>query len=149
MRLLLDTTVLSRLCYPFREENQPLLRWFEEASSADNLICLPEIADYETRRGLLHLALRSGRSTTRSLHHLDQLGGLLTYLPLTTSVMQRAAGLWADARFRGIPTGPSLDADVILAAQALEVSDAAVVTDNIRHLARFAPSYRWQDLFST
>lgn len=148
MRLLLDTTVLSRLCYPFREENQPLLRWFVDASSADNLVCLPEIADYETRRGLLHLALRSGRSTTRSLHHLDRLGDLLTYLPLTTSTMQRAAGLWADARFRGIPTGPSLDADVILAAQALEISDAAVVTDNVRHLARFAPSYRWQDLSS-
>lgn len=145
MRLLLDTTVLSRLCYPFREENRPLVHWFEEASRADNLVCLPEIADYETRRGLLHLALRSGRSMTRSLQHLDRLGGLLAYLPLTTSVLRRAAGLWADARFRGIPTGPSLDADVILAAQALEIPDAAVVTDNLRHLGRFAPSYRWQE----
>jgi predicted nucleic acid-binding protein len=145
MRLLLDTTVLSRLCYPFRAENRPLVEWFEAALRADNLVCVPEIADYETRRGLHHLALRSGRSTTRSLQHLDRLGGLLTYLPLTTAVMQRAASLWADARFRGIPTGVSLDADVILAAQALEISDAAVVTDNLRHLRRYAPSYRWQE----
>ncbi|MES1244298.1 MAG: PIN domain-containing protein [Acidobacteriota bacterium] len=145
MRLLLDTTVLSRLCYPFREENRSLVHWFEEASRADHLVCLPEIADYETRRGLLHLALRSGRSTTRSLQHLDRLGGLLAYLPLTTSVLRRAAGLWADARFKGIPTGSSLDADVILAAQALEIQDAAVITDNLRHLGRFVPSYRWQE----
>lgn len=105
MRLLLDTTVLSRLCYPFREENRSLMEWFEEAASADDLLCAPEITDYETRRGLLHLALRSGRSTTRSLHHLDQLGSLLTYLPLTTPVMRRAARLWADGRFRGLRRG--------------------------------------------
>ena len=144
MRFLLDTTVLSRLCYPFREENRPLVQWFEEASRADDLLCLPEITDYETRRGLLHLAFRSGRSTTRSLRHLDQLGDLLTYLPLTTSVMRRAANLWADARHMGLPTGSSLDVDVILAAHASEIS-GAVVTDNLRHLGRFVPSYRWQE----
>ena len=121
------------------------MQWFDEASRADELLCLPEITDYETRRGLLHVALRSGRSTTRSLHHLDQLGSLLTYLPLTTSVMRRAAGLWADARFRGLPTGPSLDGDVILAAHASEIS-GAVVTDNLRHLRRYVPSYRWQEI---
>jgi predicted nucleic acid-binding protein len=146
MRLLLDTTVISRLCYPFREENRSLMQWFEEASSAENLLCLPEIADYETRRGLLHLALRSGRSTTRSLHHLDQLGSLLTYLPLTTSVMRRAALLWADSRFKGLPTGSSFDGDVILAAHALEIPNAAVITDNLRHLGRFVSAYRWQEI---
>lgn len=54
MRLLLDTTVLSRLCYPFRAENRSLVEWFEAALRADNLVCVPEIADYETRRGLCH-----------------------------------------------------------------------------------------------
>jgi predicted nucleic acid-binding protein len=146
MRLLLDTTVLSRLCYPFREENRLLMQWFEDATRDGHLLCVPEVTDYETRRGLLHLAFRSGRSTTRSLRHLDELGSLLTYLPLTTSVMRRAASLWADARFKGLPTGSSLDVDVILAAHALEVSDAVVVTDNLRHLRRFVPSYRWQEM---
>jgi predicted nucleic acid-binding protein len=77
---------------------------------------------------------------------LDELGSLLTYLPLTTSVMRRAANLWADARFKGLPTGPALDVDVILAAHALEISDAAVITDNLRHLRRFVASYRWQEM---
>lgn len=146
MRLLLDTTVLSRLCYPFREENRSLMQWFEAASKADDLLCIPEISDYETRRGLHHLALRSGRSTTRSLQHLDQLGSLLSYLSLTTPVLRRAARLWAEARVRGLPTGPGLDADIILAAHALEVSDAVVVTDNLRHLGRLVPSCRWQEI---
>ena len=57
--------------------------------------------------------------------------------PITTSVMQRAASLWADARNSGIPTAadPSLDGDVILAAQALGVAtggEAVVVaTTNV------------------
>jgi predicted nucleic acid-binding protein len=145
MKLLLDTTVLSRLCHPARAEDYALGQWFHEVSREEDRICLPEIADYETRRGLVHIALRNGRSTTRSLRRLDQLGNLLTYLPLTTSMMRRAARLWAEARFSGLPTGSSLDADTILAAQALEIS-GAVVTDNLKHLGRFVPSYRWQDV---
>jgi len=144
-KFLLDTTVLSRLCYPFREENRDLIRWFDAFSRDDDLLFLPEIVDYETRRGLLHIALRSGQSTTRSLRHLDELGQVMTYVPLTTSAMRRSAHLWAEARIIGFPTGPSIDADTILAAQALEIS-GAVVTDNLRHLGRFVPSYRWQDI---
>lgn len=145
MRLLLDTTVLSRLCHPARAEDFALSQWFDEVSREEDLVCLPEITDYETRRGFLHIALRSGRSTTKSLRRLDQLGSSMTYLPLTTSVMRRAARLWAETRIKGLPTGHSLDADAILAAQALEIS-GAVVTDNLRHLGRLVPSYRWQEV---
>lgn len=145
MRLLLDTTVLSRLCHPACAEDFALGQWFDEVAREEDLVCLPEITDYETRRGLLHIALRNGRSTTKSLRRLDQLGSSLTYLPMTTSVMLRAARLWAEARFKGFPTGPSLDVDTILAAQALEIS-GAVVTHNLRHLGRFVPSYRWQEI---
>lgn len=145
MRLLLDTTILSRLCYPFREENYDLVHWFDAVSRDDDFFFLPEIADYETRRGLLHIALRSGQSTTRSLRYLDQLGEWMTYLPLTTSVMRRSARLWAEARVIGLPTGPSIDADTILAAHALEIS-GAVVTENLRHFERLVPSYRWEEI---
>jgi predicted nucleic acid-binding protein len=145
MRLLLDTNILSRLCHPARPEDYALGEWFGEISREPEIFCLPEIVDYETRRGLLQVALQSGRSTIRSLRRLDELGDFLTYLPLSTPVMRHAALLWAKARFAGQPTGPSLDADVILAAQALEIS-GAVVTDNLRHFERFVPSYRWQDV---
>jgi hypothetical protein len=49
MRFLLDTTVLSRLCYPFREENRLLMEWFEDATRDGYLLCIPEVTDYETR----------------------------------------------------------------------------------------------------
>ena len=75
------------------------------------------------------------------------------YFPITTDVMRRAAQLWADARNRGRPTADpkALDADVILAAQAQLIGEAAgdrviVATDNIRHLAQFVEARSWQEI---
>lgn len=61
--------------------------------------------------------------------------------------MRLAAELWADARTRGVPTATeeSLDADVILAAQALSVG-GIIVTMNTRHLERFVAAKIWEDL---
>jgi predicted nucleic acid-binding protein len=111
------------------------------------VVYLPEIVDYEVRRGLLHVALRSGRSTTRSLLRLDRLTESLDYLPLDTATMRRAAGLWAEVRAVGRPTAASeaLDGDAILAAQAIAVG-GSVVTDNVRHLERFVRAHRWDEV---
>ena len=150
MKLLLDANILTRLCHPTHEENRPLSQWLEKVlglSGPEVSVCIPEIVDYEVRRGLLHVALRSGRSMTKSLLRLDLLSDSLEYVPLNTQIMRRAAGLWAEARHSGQPTAPeeALDGDVILAAQALEVA-GLVVTENTRHLSRFAPAYRWQEV---
>jgi predicted nucleic acid-binding protein len=78
---------------------------------------------------------------------LDRLAEDLDYLPLETRTLRRAAGLWAEARFRGQPTAPveALDGDVILAAQALTVG-GLVVTENVRHLQQFVRAYHWRDM---
>lgn len=106
---------------------------------------LPEIADYELRRKLLHL-VRTGRASTSSLQRLDALGRTLDYLALDTPTMRRAAELWAESRAAGTSTAPpaALDGDVILAAQALQVS-GTVVTENRRHLSRFVPVTSWME----
>ena len=150
MRLLLDSNVLSRLCHPAKAENVDLGAWLAGllAREADQVqVYVPEISDYEVRRGLLHVALRSRVPTTRSLKRLDQLTELLSYLPLHTPVLRRAAELWAQSRSTGLPTAPAetLDGDVILAAQALDVG-GIVVTENTRHLRRFVPAFRWQEV---
>jgi predicted nucleic acid-binding protein len=150
MKLLLDTNVLTRLCHPGKPENTEISAWLAGvlARRSDHVqVCVPEIADYEARRGLLHVALRSQRPTTRSLQRLDQLIELLTFLPIHTPILRRAAELWAQSRSLGQPTSPKevLDGDVILAAQALDVS-GIVVTENIRHLSRFVPAFRWQEV---
>jgi predicted nucleic acid-binding protein len=64
-------------------------------------------------------------------------------------MMRRAAELWAEARLHGVPTAPadSLDADAILAAQALAVG-GAVVTTNPRHLGRYVLVRSWADIES-
>lgn len=108
---------------------------------------MPEIADYEQRRELL----RSGRR--RSVERMDELAAMIGYLPITTTVMRRAARLWAQARNEGRPTASpeSLDADVILAAQALvleeESGEAVVVaTTNPNHLSRYVAAEDWRDI---
>ena len=56
----------------------------------------------------------------RGLANLDTLKTQITYLSLSTVIMQQAAIYWALARQRGRPTAPgaALDADMILAATA-------------------------------
>jgi predicted nucleic acid-binding protein len=108
---------------------------------------LPEIVDYETRREALR------RISTRGISLLDDLPKLVDYLPIDTTVMRRAAELWAQARQRGRPTADNaaLDADVILAAQAQLLHEATgdrviVASDNIRHLQQFVETRRWQEI---
>ena len=60
-----------------------------------------------------------------------------------------AAKLWAQARNAGQPTASDLaiDADVILAAQALGLNIPVVVaTGNPGHLTRFVPAELWSNI---
>ena len=78
--------------------------------------------------------------------HLDQLKSTTGYVPLTTTAMLQAAAFWAQARQQGQPTAPdpALDADVILAAQAVILArqgdPVIIATTNVGHLSRYAPA---------
>ena len=136
---LLDAGVLGQASHPRR--NPEFAQWFDRLLATETAVIIPEIADYEVRRELLRAERDVG------IRRLDQLKAALTYLPITTTVMLRAAQLWAEARQRGRPTADpkALDCDVVLAAQALEVG-AAVVTDNIGHLSLFVEAKNWRDI---
>lgn len=145
--VLLDAGPLGLVTHPHIEQNREAALWLRGLLSAGVPVLVPEISDYEVRRELL----RAGR--TRGLSRLDQLAEDLGYLPITTEAMRLAASFWAEARKQGQPTASdeSLDADVILAAQAAilnENSDDGVVvaTTNPRHLSRFVAASLWQDL---
>jgi predicted nucleic acid-binding protein len=120
------------------EINLKLTLWQEH-----DTVVLPEIADYEVRRELIR------RGDVRAVQRLDNLRAKLVYLPLNTEAIRRAADLWAQARGRGQQTAgdEALDADVILAAQALEYTglgdEPVVITDNNRHLGRFVKTSSW------
>ncbi|MBV9864881.1 MAG: hypothetical protein JO316_05995 [Abitibacteriaceae bacterium] len=153
--VLLDAGPLGLLTNPHLSEQAELCnRWFESLLWAEVIVALPEIADYEVRRELIRA------SKTKGLQRLNELKETVPYLPITTEVMLQAATFWAAARQAGKPTADNkaLDADVILAAQALlapgllvpdeqaEDAEVMIATTNIGHLSRFAQALHWQDI---
>jgi hypothetical protein len=108
---------------------------------------------------IVHLAGRlpyRGLLLARALDGVERLDELRNhlghYIPITTAAMHKAAELWADARRRGLATADEkeIDADVILAAQALlftGLTDTLVVaTDNVGHLSRYLDARHWRDI---
>ncbi len=120
-------------------------QWLDILARNINVV-LSEIIDYEVRRELLRANKLS------SIRKLDLLKSELTYLPITTEVMLKAAKLWARARNAGKPTADnkSLDGDVILAAQAVLVAgyghEVIIATSNAKHLSLFADAREWQSI---
>jgi predicted nucleic acid-binding protein len=121
--------------------------WLHQARANGAIVAIPEIADYEVRRGLLLSGAIEG------IKRLDELReDLGFYIPISTAAMRRAASLWADARTQGFATADDkeIDADVILAAQALHFTgftDTLVVaTYNTRHLSRYLDARHWSEI---
>jgi predicted nucleic acid-binding protein len=141
LRLVLDTNVLGRICHPKAAANRVIAAWALDClSSSSYRIVLPEVADYEYRRVLNWRATHKGIAEAKeSLRRLNALREFADFLPIDSPTMLLAADLWAQSRAAGQPTDgdQALGADVILAAQALRCTDAQVVTQNRKHLARY------------
>lgn len=149
MLVVLDSGPLGLLSNPSDAEAPSQCRqWMIDLIEEGNRAVVAEIADYEVRRELL----RAGKDL--GLERLDTLIGALGLEPITTTTMRRAARLWAEARRDGRPTAPdpALDGDVILAAQAIGLTDidddvvVVVATTNPKHLSRFVPSRPWDEV---
>jgi len=141
--VLLDSAPLGLLTAPPRKRDaQACSRWLTGLMAAGVRVLVPEITDYELRRELL----RAGKKA--SIAQLDTLAQTTEYLPITTVAMRRAAELWAQARQQGQPTAGdnTIDADMILAAQALTLGrpDVVIATTNVSHLSLFVPAELWQ-----
>lgn len=137
----LDSGPLGMIAHP--RPNREIATWFQQLLASGTVVILPEIADYEVRRSLLL------ENLTESIERLDKLKEALTYLPLTTQAMLKAAEFWATARKQGQQTAhdKALDADMILAAQASLVADngnkVVIATTNVKHLSLFASASEW------
>src|SRR6266542_2050328 len=129
--ILLDTGPLGMIVNP--RKFPEIKEWLQHRATAGEPILVPEIADYELRRGLLRLQDHQG------IQRLDFLTTSLGYLPITTAAMRQAAEFWAQARRRGAATAPdlALEGDVIVAAQAVVLGDNTVIaTENVGDLSR-------------
>jgi predicted nucleic acid-binding protein len=137
--ILLDTGPLGMIVNP--RKFPEIKQWLQQRVTAGEDVQIPELADYELRRGLLRLSDATG------IQRLDQLAADLGYLPISTAAMRQAAQLWADARRRGAANAPdlALDGDVILAAQAATLAGGAVIaTENPGHLSRYTTALHWK-----
>ena len=143
--ILLDSGPIGLVTNPkLSTEGVACANWLQSMIVAGYRIIIPEIIDYEIRRELIRANKVNG------LGRLEQLITLGEYLPITTAAMRQAALLWAQARQQGQPTAgdKTIDADVILAAQAmtLAVSDVVIATTNVGHLSRFVKADLWQNI---
>jgi predicted nucleic acid-binding protein len=139
--VMLDSGPLGRLSHANYTRNREVRAWLASLLDADVAVFLPEIADFEIRRNLIV------ENLTGSLANLDALPSLITYVPITTADMRQAATLWAQSRRSGRTVGDAkeLNADVILAAQALRLG-CTIATDNVGHLAQFTDARAWQSI---
>jgi hypothetical protein len=136
--VLLDSTPLGLVCRRRGHRQGDICRaWLDRLLLAGVIVVVPEIADYEVRRELIRAGAHTG------LMRLNALSTSLSYDPITTPAVHKAAEFWADVRRRGLPTAAdqSLDADALLAAQATLIGAPGdtvyVATSNPVHLIRF------------
>ena len=122
---------------------ESLTLWHIQAKANGSIVAIPEIADYEVRRGLI----LSG--ATDGLERLDKLQSELHYISISTKAMRKAAELWAETRKKGIAAAgeKEIDADVVLAAKAQDycglTDSLTVATYNARHLSRYLDARHW------
>lgn len=119
---LLDTDVLSEV---IKRKDPQVLAVAERYLAEHERFAFSAITAYEIIRGMR--ARRATRQLTAFLEVVDT----SDVLPTSWSVLLRAADLWADARNGGHPRE---DADLIIAATALEAG-YALVTSNTQHFS--------------
>lgn len=140
--VILDSGPLGQISHPDPTRHSEIKAWFDELLARGVSVFIPAIADFEVRRSLI-LAKR-----TRSLSRLDALQSRAVFMAISAAELRLAARLWAMARERGRSVGDpkELNADVILAAQAVSLVDAVVATDNVGHLGLFVEARPWRSI---
>ncbi len=149
LSVFLDTGPLGLITNPNRPAiSVACLNWAVDMMTAGHRLFVPAIADYEVRRELI----RAGKS--KSISALDGWNYAYPgrYIPLTDSALRLGATLWAQVRNSGNTTADpkELDADVLIAAQALDMglasSEFVIATVNVGHLSRFALADLWTNI---
>jgi len=146
--IVLDSGPLGDACRKRDDHTvERLILWLCQTRANGAIIAIPEIADYEVRRGLLLAGATDGVGRLDSLRD-----DLRCYIPISTDAMRKAAELWADARKQGFATADDkeIDGDVILAAQAMVFTGLrdrlVVATYNVNHLSRYVDAHHWDGI---
>jgi len=153
MIVFIDSGVLGLLSSPNEKlEVKQCQEWLYSLLSKGVYLISSDLCGYEVRRSFLLNSIRG--ASNQSIDNLNNLDNLINFLPLTKSVTQQAAQLWAISRFQGIPTAnpKNIDVDVIIAAQCqlMQAENPArnlvVATTNVKHLSRFINAQKWFEI---
>jgi hypothetical protein len=143
--ILLDTGIIGLITNPkATPEGAGCNDWLQAQLKAGIRVMVPEICDYEHRRGLLRVG--------KDLAKLDALKTLVGFDPITSEIMFQAAEFWAEARRRGYSTADdkALDGDMILCAHAELLTrhghKVIIATTNVKHLSLFTDARLWTDI---
>jgi hypothetical protein len=145
--ILLDAGPLGLVTYPgASDDHKACSEWLEAKLLGRADVRIPELADYEVRRGMLRVKQHEG------IKKLDALKDVLEYIPIVTSSMLKAAEFWARVRQLGFTTADdkALDGDVILAAQAAILSEQGdeviIATTNVKHFQVLVAVDEWRKI---
>jgi hypothetical protein len=146
--ILLDTGPLGYIVHPNDTGvNGICKQWFEQLKTANDIVRVPQIADYELRRELIRMP---SPTSIALLNKLNRTTGGVVRIGIRT--LQKAAELWAHSRNANKPTckDEALDGDMILCAQALLLTakgDAVeIATTNVKHLKDYTNAKLWSDV---
>ena len=150
MIVLLDTGPLGLITNPNQKNVETIQceEWIRELVKKRVVICVPEIAYYESRRKHVHLKNEKALNRLESFLNHPR----ISYAPITTEIIKKASDLWGWARSTGQSTAheKSIDSDVILAATAIIMSSrpeyVVIATTNVKHLARYTPAQEWKQI---
>ena len=129
--VIIDACTLGEMSHPHKTDCRD---WAVRLRSKGWIVGIPEIAEYETRRGLMV-------GSQPGMAKLDEIVAHFGTLPTSRDVLIQAAEFWAQLRTvygRAGCDNNRLDADVIIAAQARLLAiqkrvPVEIATTNIRH----------------
>jgi hypothetical protein len=142
--IVLDTGPLGGLVQRIKEVREPFQRWLEPFLVPGTTVVIPGIADYELRRELQRMG------NHESIRALDELGGVLRFLPLDKASMEKACEYWAHARnnHQATSSDTALDGDMILCGLVRVAfgDDHLIATTNVKHISLYANAMDWQEI---
>jgi predicted nucleic acid-binding protein len=147
--VLLDSGPLSKYSNPKSGKNNDLCKQRVNDLLAKGVeVKVPEVADYELRRQLKLNKLLT--QNTKGLERLDAVIRALGLVTLTSRAIDMATDLWAAVRKKQGKSDEGIDADVLIAAQAIleaEHGDSVkVATTNKKHFDGIVPFLDWTNL---
>lgn len=152
MIIVLDTFPTSRVAKRLGTK-QPTVsdkchQWIHRCEASGHRVVVPSISYYESLR-----ELEQRRDPIQIARLKAFCLDIDRFLPLTAEDLELSARLWGQARRAGQPTADphALDADVILAAQALSLDiphrpELIVATTNPAHLSRYVTADLWSNI---